>query len=65
MATPAGVWILDDAHVDGRGDFSADEDISGFCAQAMVSIQNTWRFPLRTHSAQDGQVTTVSSPTTR
>ena len=35
-----GVWILDDAFVQ-VGATSADEDISGFCAQAMVSIQNT------------------------
>ena len=59
MATPAGVWILDDAFVQ-VGATSADEDISGFCAQAMVSIQNT-EVPTPHTFGQDGQVTTVSS----
>ena len=59
MATPAGVWILDDAHV-MVGATSADEDISGFCAQAMVSITNT-EVPTPHTFGQDGQVTTVSS----
>ena len=53
MATPAGVWILDDAHVQ-VGATSADEDISGFCAQAMVSIQNI-EVPTLTLSGRTGR----------
>ena len=58
MATPAGTWILDDANV-LVGATTADEDISGFCAQAMVSIQHI-EVPTPHTFGQSGQVTTVS-----